>query len=56
MGIDFTNSELTEQLVNNAILSAMNAIEPAAVALIDVARNGRPPAEAFRDVEDDRHR
>jgi hypothetical protein len=56
VGIDFSNVELTEQLVRNAILSAMNNIEPVAVALIDVARNGRAPAEAFRDVQDDRRR
>jgi len=56
VGIDFTNAELTEQLVKNAILSAMNAIEPVAAALIDVARHGRAAAEAFRDVEAERHK
>lgn len=56
VGIDFSNADLTEQLVRNAILSAMTAIEAAAVALIDVAQNGKAPAEAFRDVEAERRR
>ena len=56
VGIDFSNAELTDQLVRNAILSAMTSIEPAAAALIDVARNGKAPAEAFRDVEAERRR
>lgn len=56
VGIDFTSVELTEQLVRNAVLSAMNNIEPVAAALIDVARHGRAAAEAFREVEAERRR
>ncbi len=49
-GIDFTATELTEQLVRNAILSGMNTIEMFAASLAAVIDGQLEPAEAYKAV------
>lgn len=49
--VDFRNTELSEQLIRNAILAAMHAIEVFAEALIDVLGRGKSAQEAFREAE-----
>jgi hypothetical protein len=48
VGIDFTNAELTEPLVRNAILSGMETIEIFAEGLRAVAAGEMDPADAFK--------
>jgi hypothetical protein len=48
VGIDFSNTELTEQLVRNAILSGMNTIEMFTDGLMAVIEGRVEPAEAYR--------
>ena len=48
--VDFSNTELSEPLIRNAILGAMNAIEVYAEPLIDVIGRGKGAAAAFREA------
>ncbi len=49
--VAFGGSGLTEALVRNCILHAMDAVEKYADALIEVIARGKNPASAFREAE-----
>lgn len=49
--INFRGTELSETLIRNAILSAMNAVEHYADALIDVLASRKDAAQALKDLE-----
>jgi hypothetical protein len=51
-GINFRGAELSEALIRNAILSAMNAVERYADALINVLANRKDAAEALKELEE----
>jgi len=51
MAIDFHDGELTENLMRNAILTAMNAIEAYAAALLSVAIGAQSAEQAIRAIE-----
>lgn len=53
VGIDFTDTELTEALVRNAVRDAMSAVEAYANAVADVVARGKTAAEALAAVEID---
>jgi len=48
VGIDFSNTELSEPLIRNAILSGMEAIEMFAMGFMPVIAGEVEPAEAYR--------
>lgn len=49
--VDFSNAELSEALIRNAILAAMNAVEAYAEPLIDVLGRGKSAETAFREAK-----
>ena len=49
--VDFTNTELSEALIRNAILNAMSAIEVYAEPLIDVLGSNKSAQEAFAEAK-----
>jgi hypothetical protein len=49
--IDFTESELSETLIRNAILSAMDAVERYADALVAVMSGEKKATQAIKDIE-----
>jgi len=49
--LDFTDAELTETLIRNAIRPAMQAVETYADALVEVIARGKSAADAIRGVE-----
>lgn len=46
-GIDFTNNELTERLIGNAVLSSMESLEPFSASLKSVIAGDMEPEAAF---------
>lgn len=48
--LDFSNTELSEVLIRNTILGAMNVVEAFADTLIDVVVNGKDAKQAFDEV------
>lgn len=53
VGVDFTDAELTEAIVRNAVRDAMSAVETYANAVADVVARGKTAAEALAAVEID---
>jgi len=49
--LDFSDAELTETLIRNAIRPAMQAVETYAEAIVDVIARGKSAADAIREVE-----
>jgi hypothetical protein len=49
--VNFRNAELSEMLIRNTILSAMNAVERYADALVAVAAGEKSVEQAIKDVE-----
>lgn len=50
VGIDFTSTELAEQLVRNALLSGMNAVDLFIGDLVAVIEGGLEPADALKNL------
>jgi hypothetical protein len=48
--LDFSNTELSEAMVRNTILAAMNAVEAFADTLMDVMVKGKDAKQAFEEV------
>ena len=49
--LDFSESELTEQMIRNAILPAMNAVDVYAQAIANVILRGQTAAEAVGQID-----
>jgi hypothetical protein len=49
--VNFRGVELSETLIRNTILSAMNAVERYADALIEVLARGKDAEQALNEVE-----
>jgi len=49
--LDFSNADLSEALIRNAILAAMNAMEIYAEPLINVLGQGKSAQEAFMEAK-----
>lgn len=49
--LDFSGAELTEQMIRNAILPAMNAVDVYAAAIANVVLRGQTAAEALAQID-----
>lgn len=49
--VDFQRTELSKVLVNNAVMAALDSVEPYSAAFLSVVQGGMDAAQAIREVE-----